>query len=211
MENSNTINSSEASVNMTENNSAEEVKSADELLNEYISGNTSAFEKMFELIGAKLFSFICRYTLNPHRAEDIYQDVCIKVACKAGEFSGGNASAWIFRIARNACIDVIRYEARRPAVSLDREIEAGRQVEGKSEEPSEDVAKEELLRLIMSAVEKLPDEQREVFLLKEEGGLTFAEIADIVGCGRETAKSRMRYALERLRNALGREASNYGL
>ena len=64
---------------------------------------------------------------------------------------------------------------------------------------------------VRAALEGLPEPQREVFLRKEEGGLTFEEIGVMLGCGKETAKSRMRYALARLKNALGSEARAWGL
>lgn len=205
-------------INESRNSSLSSYISHENLLESYVNGDEKAFERLFEIIGVRLFAFIMRYIGNFSQAEDVYQNVCIKVAMKAGTYSRkASAMAWIFQIARNTCIDVIRTKGRTPKVSIDGS--ASRQEDAavieledkKTADPSDGPVRLELAKAIAAAVEKLPDEQREVFLLKEEGELSFEEISKIVGCGKETAKSRMRYALERLRNSLGQEARNYGL
>ncbi|MHC4870444.1 MAG: sigma-70 family RNA polymerase sigma factor [Planctomycetota bacterium] len=190
----------------------------EDLLSAYVAGDEGSFEKLFDDMGGRIFAFIYRYIGNNSQAEDVYQDVCLKVALKASTYSKkASVSAWIFQIARNSCIDFLRSKGRRPVVSVEGGVSRGDEspaieIEDKDgSDPAEEAALLELGLIIDSAVDKLPDEQKEVFLLKEEGGLTFEQIGEIVRCGKETAKSRMRYALERLRNSLGKEAKHYGL
>lgn len=187
-----------------------------ELLGRYAQGDDSAFERLVELVGGRLFGFICRMIRNPHTAEDVYQSVLVKVATHADSFDGrAKFNTWLYRIARNACLDEIRKMARnREHASSGTGEESDSvfdQVAHDGPQPGEAVSQVELGRRIQQAVEDLPDEQREVFLLKEDGGLTFEDIGEMLGCGKETAKSRMRYALKRLQNALGQEARLYGL
>jgi RNA polymerase sigma-70 factor (ECF subfamily) len=181
-----------------------------------VAGDESAFEALFQEMGERLFAFILRYLGDHHRAEDVYQAVLVKVACKAATFQAhAKATTWIFQIARNTCLDELRAENRRPKVlSSEPELSqglGGSPLPGEAPEPAEELIHKELGSRIEQAIQSLPDEQREVFLLKEEGGLTFEEISAVTDCGRETCKSRMRYALERLRNGLTREAKQYGL
>ncbi len=204
--------------NFDASNNTEETFSLDDLLNKFVSNqDEDAFEKLFAEIGERLFSFIFRYIGNTAQAEDVYQEVCLKVAMKANTYSHkANVASWIFQIARNTSIDAIRSKGRRPTVSIDGNASQAETtiielVNDNEINPAEKAAQIELATNIARAIDKLPNEQREVFLLREDGGLTFEEISKIVSCGKETVKSRMRYALERLRNSLGKEAQNYGL
>lgn len=197
-------------------NAAPEI-SNEELLAAYVKGDEKAFEALVDNVGNRLFAFVRRTMRHDAHAEDVFQVVLVKIATKAHLFrKGSNLMAWLFQITRNACVDTLRREGRRPEVSLDGGgTNSGAGLKGmvaaEAPDPAAKLANAELANAINRAVETLPDEQREVFLLKEEGELTFEEIGDILGCGKETAKSRMRYALERLRNSLGKEARSYGL
>lgn len=202
----------------TAEGSARQSRSDEELLAAYVEGDEPAFEELIAHVGGMLFVFIRRMMGDDTRAEDVYQDVLIKIATRAHYYhSHSRLKPWLFQIARNACIDTLRRDSRRTVVSLENVDEAqitpgvGKNPPRKQEAPDEQAMREELHAAILRVVQALPEEQREVFLLKEEGGLTFRQISRILGCEKETAKSRMRYALERLRNALGREARNYGL
>lgn len=190
----------------------------EDLLRRFVEGEEAAFGELVDLVGDRLFGFLCRYLGDHHAAEDVYQAVLVKVAVHAAAFDQrARFNTWLYRIARNAAVDHFRKSARRKAVSLDRELNEDDRATLMDElvvsdrPPHAEMTEEELGARIADAVELLPDEQREVFVLKENADLTFDEIGEMLGCGKETAKSRMRYALKRLRNALGAEARLYGL
>ncbi len=191
--------------------------SPEDLLDRFVQGEDEAFTLLVERVGARLYGFLCRFLGDRHKAEDAYQTVLIKVAKHAHAYDRrARLTTWLYRIARNACVDRVRRDARTPTQSLD----AGDDEKGPSGSdavaaadpaPGAKLEAEELGACIAEAVAELPEEQREVFLLKEDGELTFDEIGELLGCGKETAKSRMRYALRRLQNALGKQGRLYGL
>lgn len=192
----------------------------EELLEHYCQGSEQAFTALVELIGGRVFAFICRYITEYHTAEDVYQNVWTKVAINAKQYDGrARLSTWIYQIARNCSIDAIRINARKKEVAVANSSEddstkaplTPEMVFSKDLPPDEQLTVEELGKRIINAVATLPSEQREVFLLKEDADLTFEEIAQILGISKDTAKSRMRYGLNRLRAALGKEARLYGL
>jgi RNA polymerase sigma-70 factor (ECF subfamily) len=135
----------------------------------------------------------------------------VRVVQNAAEFKHeARFTTWLYTITRNLCIDQLRKRALRKHASLD---EARRGEEGDGPTLGEQTADArasvereatgtELKERIAKAVETLPDEQREVFLMREVSNLPFKEIAEITGVPENTVKSRMRYALERLQQAL---------
>ena len=182
---------------------------ADEvLLRAYRDGDADAFEVLFERYRTPLFNFLLRRVGDRGRAEELYQDTWTKVIERSGDFRGDSKfSTWLYTIARNACIDHQRKMKHRRHASLDETDRAA--ADPKVERianpgPATDqVAGGALLRdRIGEAVSGLPEDQREVFLLRQLQGLGFREIAEIVGVPVNTVKSRMRYALERLQHGL---------
>jgi RNA polymerase sigma-70 factor (ECF subfamily) len=135
------------------------------------------------------------------------------VVHNAAEFKHASRfSTWLYTITRNLCIDHVRKRSLRNHPSLDEPKQAGdmvsdgptlgdRTADSRANVERTAVAAEIRERLMM-AVDELPDEQREVFLLREVSNVPFKEIAEIVGVPENTVKSRMRYALERLQAAL---------
>ena len=183
----------------------------DELFAAYRDGDLEAFEELFRRHKGPVFRFVSRYVSDREAAAELTQDIFLKVIRSAGDFRGGaKFTTWLYRIARNACIDRLRRMNFRKTLSLDKSSnrgdEEGRTLLDVLSDPNGDVERQfvhgRVREKIAQAVAQLPDEQREVFLLREVSGLSFAEIAEVVGCPENTAKSRMRYALERLREAL---------
>jgi len=194
--------------------------SDEQLLAAYRGGDVRAFEKLLARYEKPIWSFLRRFVRDAEAAEDLLQEVFLRVVRDAQD-SGpawkaeAKFSTWLYTIARNLCIDRARRAAVRssgstaPAPSMD----ASSDGEGETATlhdrmaapgPSTDavVAGRQAARRIDRAVAQLPDDQREVFLMREVMELPFAEIAAVVGVSEPTVKSRMRYALEKLRAAL---------
>lgn len=181
------------------------------LLERYLAGDDEAFCILVERYEEKLFAFIARMVGDTHLAEDVFQQVFVKVAKNAAAYDGrASFSTWLFRIARNTALDEIRRRTRRPEEFRPGERDMEAVPDRKVETPLEKMTREELGRAIDGALSQLPEEQREAFLLKEEGELDFGEISLILGCGRETAKSRFRLAVGKLRTLLGAESQGMG-
>lgn len=174
------------------------------LLERYLDGDDEAFGLLVARYEEKLFAFIARMTGDGHLAEDIFQQVFIKVAKNAAAFDGRAAfSTWLYRIARNTTLDELRRRTRRPGDSGGLEPESVQLADGNARTPLDKLAADELAEQIRLALQTLPEAQREAFLLKEEGDLDFDEIGVVLGCGRETAKSRFRLAVGKIRTILG--------
>lgn len=177
------------------------------LLDAFRAGDASAFEALLNRYRTSLFNYLFRMTRNRAEAEELFQDVFLKVVERADEFRGESRFAtWLYAIARNRSIDHSRRMSFRRHQSLDttnspdgvpriEKIPSPRRTERRTEER---LVEEK----IGEAVESLPDDQREVFLLRQVQGLSFKEIAIVVDAPVNTVKSRMRYALERLQEAL---------
>lgn len=185
--------------------------SDEELVRLFNDGDASAFEALARRYQRPLFNFILRSVRERDRAEELLQDVFLKVVQRSSEFQGNSKfSTWLYTIARNLCIDTSRKMVFRRHRSLDAPLSAA-DAEGATmldrvagDEPAADraVIGQDLQERISAAIDELPEEQREVFLMREVSNMAFKDIADVVGVPENTVKSRMRYALERLQRAL---------
>jgi RNA polymerase sigma-70 factor (ECF subfamily) len=163
------------------------------------AGRPEAFERLVGEFGDRLYRF-ARRMVGERAAEDLTQEVLLRVMRSVGDYSPtGRFESWLFTIASRLAIDEAR---RRKAENLRSEADPegglGRTL-SKTPEPPQQAEDEERRRAILEAVERLPLDQKQVFLLREEGGLSFREIAEIVGCPLNTALGRMHYAMESLR------------
>lgn len=175
---------------------------AEALLERYLSGDGEAFTDLVRLYEERLYAFLARFTGDSHLAEDVFQQVFLKVALHGREFDRRSSfSTWLFRITRNAAIDELR-KRRRGAVIHGVGGSGEYEPSAPERTPLEQLAGLELRERILALVDALPEAQREAFLLKEEAELGFDEIAEIAGCSRDTVKSRFRLAVEKLRTAL---------
>lgn len=164
----------------------------------YREGDVSAFEVLYRRYRQSLYLFLLRSCDSRADAEELYQDAWSRAISAVNPFGQGSFKAYLFRIARNLQIDRIR-RSRMQLVDDDALLR-------KQPDPS---ASPERLAWVADCGERLkrelaalPAEQREAFLLKEEGGFTLEQIAGLVRVGRETVKSRLRYALKQLRKLL---------
>lgn len=175
------------------------------LMMRYATGDAQAFAILYGRHRAGLYRFCLRMVADRGLAEEIFQDTWTNlIQARARYRVEARFSTFLYQIARNRMIDLQRKD-RRIAFSLD--DEAGEAVAATLAAPGHETPEALLDRRrsaerIVAALEALPPAQREAFLLHEEGELTLEEIARLTGVGRETVKSRVRYALGRLRDAL---------
>ena len=183
------------------------------LMVRYQRGDREAFAELVRRYKTPIFNFAMRQLRHTSVAEDVTQDVFLRVVQNAAEFKHeARFTTWIYTIARNLCIDQLRKLTHRRHPSLDQpatsdsddarpliETIAGSHPTANTER---NVIGSEVAARIVTAVEALPEDQREVFLLREIANLPFKEIAVVTGVGENTVKSRMRYALDRLQEAL---------
>ena len=186
----------------------EDSRTDEQLMLAYGAGSAEAFEVLYGRWRRQIYRFLVRQCDGAGTADELYQDVWLRVVNASRQYTvAAKFSTWLFRIARNRLIDHWRSESRKPVAELreadDCETDPVDNVAAPDElQPEKIMERNERVRLVVGAVESLPDAQREVFLLHEEGGLTIDEIAMLTGVGNETAKSRLRYAMTRLRALL---------
>ena len=156
-----------------------------------------------------LYNFILRSVRHPQTAEEVHQDAWLRILQGARDFQRASKfTTWAYTVARNLCIDHARKAVLRRHPSLDQPSgdedgpSLGEVLPDRGAAVDRAAIGNELQGRIAAAIEALPPDQREVFLMREYSNLQFKEIADIVGAPENTVKSRMRYALERLQQAL---------
>jgi len=180
----------------------------EELLAAYQQGDTGAFELLLRRHRAPLFSFLSRMLGDRERAEDLAQEAFLRIVKGAQAWEHrARFQTWLFTIARNLCVDASRRDRFRRADSLDAQGPGDEpamvdSVPGREIDPARGAESARLRPLLQKALLSLPAEQREVFILREQAGVPFKEIAGMIGVNENTVKSRMRYALEGLRKAL---------
>ena len=177
------------------------------------AGDARAFSTLVTRHRGSVFNFILRYTNHRQRAEDLLQETWLKVVRSSSEYQPkARFTTWVFTIARNLCVDSARKESYRKTDSLDAPVAGGEEgdralgelvQDEQGSSPDRATHNVRLRPLLEKALQALPDEQREVFLLREYHGVGFKEIAEVTGVNENTVKSRMRYALEGLRKRLG--------
>ena len=175
-----------------------------ELIACYRRGDTAALDELVRRYQKQLFGYIVKMTGSSADADEIFQETWLKVIKKLGLYRHRNFMGWLVRITHNVIVD--RSRRRRPVVSLDRESESGGSMADvlpdRAPGPMERVANIDLKKRIAMEVAKLPDDQREVFLLRTEIGMSFKEIASVQKISINTALARMQYALNKLREPL---------
>jgi RNA polymerase sigma-70 factor, ECF subfamily len=184
------------------------------LMVRFQSGDRAAFTLLVRRHQSPLYNFALRQLRSGPAAEEVVQDAFVRVVNNAAEFKHASRfSTWLYTITRNLCIDHVRKRAIRNHPSLDEARGDTRGSGGEGPTLGERTADTranveraavtvEIRERLLAAVDDLPDDQREVFLLREVSNVPFKEIAEIVGAPENTVKSRMRYALERLQAAL---------
>jgi len=167
----------------------------EELVSALKAGRPEAYERLVREYGDRLYRFGLRLA-GPMWADDVAQEVLLRVFRSIGAYRPeGRFEAWLFSIANHVAIDFAR--RRRPE-----RWSSARESEAEEPAPPDLLEDRERHVALLRAVERLPVEQKQVFLLREEAGLSFREIAEMLDCPINTALGRMHYAMENLRKAL---------
>ena len=169
------------------------------LMLRYADGDLPAFDELYKRHSDSLYRYLLRLSLNAATADDLFQEAWGKIiAARENYRPTAKFSTFLFRVAHNCFIDHVRRNKRhRAETNIDPDLS-----------PSDDdgpdyLAERQLARQrLFAALQELPAEQRNTFLLYEEGGLSVDEIAAATDVKRETAKSRLRYAVAKLKRSL---------
>jgi len=173
----------------------------DVLMLAWTGGDRGAFELLYGRHRGGLYRFLLRQTRDQALADEFFQDVWQRViAARTGWTPDAAFSTWLFRIAHNRLNDHWRGLKHRPPAPADGDERAARVPDPTT--PERELSQFEQRRRLQLAIAELPEEQREVVLLRLEQELSLDEIGAITGAGRETVKSRLRYAMDKLRARL---------
>ncbi len=177
----------------------------EELMLHYRDGDAGAFEALYTRHKGGLYRYLLRQCRDAAAAEELFQDVWMNlIRARLTYTVQARFTTYLYRLAHNRLIDHYRRTGRATITSL--EEEAGNEAADPPDErerPQDEAldAKRQAERLIQLIAE-LPETQREAFLMQQEGGMSVEEIAQATGVNRETAKSRLRYAMARLRKGV---------
>jgi len=171
-------------------------KTDEQLMQQYAKGNAKAFDQLYERHRGSLYRYFRRQVSDEATANDLYQGVWEKmIAARKKYRSSSPFSAWMFRIAHNHLVD--HYRQSKPVTSVEMDTLADQQAL-----PTEHVIDGQQRQQLQEKIAALPQEQRNTLLLKLETGLKMEEIASVTGTSRETVKSRLRYAVDKLKRSL---------
>ncbi len=176
----------------------------EQLVNSYLNGNNNAFDILLKRYERKVFTYIAYSVKNEEVAQDLFQDCFMRIITKlhSGMYTeNGKFASWVMRIAHNLIIDFHRQNQGNNVISND---ESEHDLLNNSAialdyNREKEFVDKQLLKDVKALIKKLPDNQREVVLLRFYQELSFKEIADITGVSINTALGRMRYALINLR------------
>ncbi len=164
----------------------------------YRDGDAGAFEKLYSRHKGPLFRFVLRGVKERGAAEELFQEVWMRVIQARSRYAPqARFTTWLYTIAHHQMVDHWRRAGLAP-VALEDDPPGN-----PAQDPARELAGREALARFAAALEALPLAQREAFLLREEAGLSVAEIAAATGTNEEAAKSRLRYAIAKLKAAVG--------
>ena len=166
-------------------------------------GDLAAFNAIVERYQSQVLNVAWRVVGSRASAEDITQETFISAYRAMGKFRGGSLRAWLFRIASNLGVDLLRSSKRRPEDSLDLSLESPSfQVASRDESPEQAAIRGELGGEIQRAILSLPDDQKLALLLIDVQGLSYDEAAEATGASIGTVKSRLSRARGKVRDLL---------
>ena len=184
----------------------------EELVARSVGGDAESFNELILRWERPIYALAYRTIGREEDARDVCQETFLRAFRALPAFRGqAKFSSWLYRIALNLCRDWIRRERRTPVVQAPEEIDLQElaSAAGPSESIEDLVARKDLTRAVERVMASLPEEQRNAIILKEYHGLTFQEIADLVGCPLSTVKTRLYQGLTVLRRELERSGTTH--
>lgn len=179
-----------------------------QLIDAYLNGNEKAFEVLLNRHKEKIFTSIYLFVKDRELAEDIFQDVFIKIIRSLNKDKynhQGKFLQWAMRISYNMCVDHFRKSKRRTKVSPTETFDIFDVLESPEENMEQQLIKNQIHLKIRKVIDKLPPEQREVVILRHYADMSFKEIAQLTQVSINTALGRMRYALINMRKVIEEE------
>ncbi len=174
------------------------------LMLRYCDGDVDAFETLYRRHNDAVYRYLLRLCQHRASAEDVFQEVWSKIVRARDSYRPtAKFTTFLYRVAHNCFIDHVRRNKRHSQVA---DVEPDTQPDP-ADLPETETERSLARRRLEAALKDLPDEQRDVFLLREEAGLSLDQIAAVTDTNRETAKSRLRYAVGKLRAAVGEEST----
>mgnify|MGYP001546650255 CR=1 FL=1 len=182
-----------------------QLQSDQDLIHLYVAGDEAGLVELLRRYQAKIYTSIYLLVKDEYLAEDIFQDAFIKVinTLRAGKYNEeGKFLPWVTRIAHNLVIDHFRREKRAPMINNGDDFDIF-EVLGNYDESTEDrLVREQTHKDLKALIHLLPEEQKEVLIMRHFGDMSFKEIADVTQVSINTALGRMRYALNNLRKMM---------
>lgn len=176
-----------------------DTKEDSRLFDTWVKGDPKAFEIIYTKYRKRIFGFLIKMTSDKGLAEDLLQETFFAALRNAHQFDRNRSLlSWFFGIAHKKTIDHFRHVK----VENDHQLEARKSIGSKIDTPDIDTSNKHLREIINEAVQSLDPLQREVFLLRELGGVAFKDIAAMMNCPINTALGRMRLALKNIRKEL---------
>ena len=171
---------------------------------EYASGNSKAFEELFRRYGKRLYNLFLRSLSNAELAQDLLQECFLRVIESRDRYQPKKVfSNWIFTIAMNLIRDKYREQTRRKMESISDNLETGKlELSTHSEAPYKDLEKLQTKQAVVTAINTLPKEQREIIILSKYQGFSFSEISEILNLSPAAAKQKAYRGMQSLRKEL---------
>ncbi len=185
----------------------------EDLMRRYCAGDASAFDMLYFRHKGPLYRYLCRQ-IGSTQADELFQDIWMKIVkARHSYFATAKFTTYLYTIAHRRLIDHYRRHSKAVMMSYDENADrdgdcdtppailAGRE----SDQPEHTVDRQRQVARLFELIDQLPAPQKEAFLLQEESGLSVEEIATATNVNAETAKSRVRYAVQKLRKGLKNE------
>jgi len=172
-----------------------------ELMLRYQRGDTAAFQTLYERHKGPLYRYFMRQVGDGQTASDLFQETWTKIIGARRRYQPtAKFTTYMYKVAHNCTVDHLRKLGRNPAADPAQQVDP--ELAPATANTESATVAIQLRERFARALAELPEEQRSAFLLREEGGLSLAEIAQTTGVPEETAKSRLRYAVKKLRAVL---------